>query len=128
MNGHGGNASGAALAAEWMAANPGAQALFFSWWNAPRTWEAVQSIDPDSGHASWLESFPWTRVEGVEVPHERKPMVDLVRLRVEDPPGVRRLLGDGSYGGVYSRSDDDWRRVWQTGVEEVREVLEHGWR
>jgi hypothetical protein len=41
---------------------------------------------------------------------------------------VRRLLGDGSYGGVYSRSDDDWRKVWQTGVEEVREVLEHGWR
>jgi creatinine amidohydrolase len=128
VNGHGGNAPGGALAAEWMAANPGAQALFFSWWNAPRTWAAVQSIDPDSGHASWLESFPWTRVEGVEVPHERKPMVDLVRLRAEDPPGARRLLGDGSYGGVYSRSDDDWRRVWQTGVEEVREVLEHGWR
>jgi creatinine amidohydrolase len=88
----------------------------------------VQGVDPESGHASWLESFPWTRLEGVEVPRERKPMVDLARLRAEDPPGVRRLLGDGSYGGVYSRSDDDWRRVWQTGVEEVREVLEHGWR
>jgi creatinine amidohydrolase len=128
VNGHGGNAPGAALAAEWMAANRGAQALFHSWWNAPRTWAAVQSIDPETGHASWLESFPWTRVEGVEVPRERKPMVDLARLRAEDPPGVRRLLGDGSYGGVYGRSDDDWRRVWQTGVEEVRQVLEHGWR
>ena len=64
----------------------------------------------------------------VETPRERKPLVDLARLRVEDPPGVRRLLGDGSYGGVYSRSEDDWRRVWKTGVEEVREVLEHGWR
>ena len=128
VNGHGGNTPGAALTAEWMAANPGAQALFHNWWNGPRTWEAVQGIDPDSSHASWLENFPWTRLEGVEVPRERKPMVDLARLRVEDPPGVRRLLGDGSYGGVYSRSDDDWRRVWQTGVEEVREVLEHGWR
>ena len=128
VNGHGGNAPGGALVAEWMAANPGAQVLFHSWWNAPRTWAAVQSVDPESGHASWLESFPWTRVEGVEVPRERKPMVDLARLRVEDPAGVRRLLGDGSYGGVYGRSDDDWRRVWQAGVEEVREVLEHGWR
>ena len=120
--------SGGALAAEWMATNPGAQALFHNWWNGPRTWAAVQSIDPDSGHASWLESLPWTRLEGVELPRERKPMVDPAQLRAEDPPGVRRLLGDGSYGGVYSRSDADWRRVWQTGVEEVREVLEHGWR
>src|SRR5918912_46234 len=70
LNGHGGNAPGGALASEWMAANPGAQALFHSWWNAPRTWAAVQSVDPESGHASWLESFPWTRVEGVEVPPE----------------------------------------------------------
>ena len=128
VNGHGGNAPGGALAAEWMAANPGAQALFHNWWNGPRTWAAVQGIDAESGHASWLESFPWTRLEGVEVPRERKPMVDLARLRVEDPAGVRGLLGDGSYGGVYSRSEEDWQRVWQTGVEEVREVLEHGWR
>jgi creatinine amidohydrolase len=128
VNGHGGNTPGAALAADWMAVNPGAQAIFFSWWNAPQTWAAVQSVDPDSSHASWLESFPWTRVEGVELPRERKPMIDRVRLAAEDPAGVRRLLGDGSYGGVYSRSDEDWQRVWQAGVEEVREVLEHGWR
>ena len=88
----------------------------------------MQEIDPESSHASWLESFPWTRVEGVRVPLERKPLVDRARLAVEDPAGVRRLLGDGSYGGVYSRSDEDWQRVWETGVEEVREVLEHGWR
>jgi creatinine amidohydrolase len=128
VNGHGGNVAGAALTAEWMAANPGAQAIFHNWWNGPRTWAAVQEIDSESSHASWLESFPWTRVEGVEPPRERKPLVDRARLAVEDPAGVRRLLGDGSYGGVYSRSDEDWRQVWQTGVEEVREVLEYGWR
>jgi creatinine amidohydrolase len=128
VNGHGGNASGGALTAEWVAANPGAQAIFHNWWNGPRTSAAVQEIDPDSSHASWIESFPWTRLEGVELPRERKSMVDRARLAAEDPAGVRRLLGDGSCGGVYSRSDEDWRRVWQTGVEEVREVLEHGWR
>jgi creatinine amidohydrolase len=128
VSGHGGNATGAALTAEWTAANPKAQAIFHSWWNGRRTWAAVQSIDPDSSHASWLESFPWTRLEGVELPRERKPMVDRVRLAAKDPAGVRHLLGDGSYGGVYSRPDEDWQRVWETGVEEVREVLEHGWR
>ena len=119
---------GAALAAEWMAANPGAQALFFSWWNAPSTWAVVERIDPEASHASWLESFPWTRLEGVELPDERKPMVDVARLRAEDPAGVRRLLGDGSYGGVYHRPDDEVLEIWRSGVEEVREVLEHGWR
>ena len=128
VNGHGGNAPGAALAAEWMAANPRAKALFFSWWNAPGTWAVVERIDPDAGHASWLESFPWTRLEGVELPDERKPMVDLARLRGEDPQGVRRVLGDGSYGGVYRRPDDEVLEIWRSGVEEVREVLEHGWR
>jgi creatinine amidohydrolase len=128
VNGHGGNAPGAARAAEWMATNPGAQALFFNWWNGSRTWAAVERIDPESSHASWLENFPWTRLEGVELPNERKPIIDRSRLRAEDPPGVRRLLGDGSYGGLYRRSDEEILQVWQTGVEEVREVLEHGWR
>ena len=128
VNGHGGNVPGAALAAEWMAANPGAQAHFFSWWNAPSTWAVVERIDPEAAHASWLENFPWTRLEDVEVPDERKPMVDAARLRAEDPEGVRRLLGDGSYGGLYGRPDDEVLEIWRSGVEEVREVLEHGWR
>jgi creatinine amidohydrolase len=128
VNGHGGNTSGAALAAEWMAANPGGQALFHNWWNGPRTWAAVERIDPESSHASWLENFPWTRLQGVEPPAERKPLVDRARLQVEDPAGVRRLLGDGSYGGVYQCRDDEILQVWQAGVEEVRDVLEHGWR
>jgi creatinine amidohydrolase len=128
VNGHGGNVSGAAVTAEWMAAHPGAQALFHNWWSAPRTWAEVERIDPDSSHASWLENFAWTRLDGVELPRERKPMIDRARLQAEDPPGVRQFLGDGSYGGVYQRSDDEMLRVWQTGVEEVRDVLEHGWR
>src|SRR5437763_1538340 len=128
VNGHGGNLPGAAVADEWTAANPGAQAIFFSWWRAPKTWAVVESIDPEASHASWLEDFPWTRLPGVEPPDERKPMVDPERLRSEDPQGVRRLLGDGSYGGVYRRSDEEMLRIWRAGVEEVREVLENGWR
>src|SRR5256885_13395642 len=105
VNGHGGNAPGGALAAEWMAANPGAQALFHSWWNAPRTWAAVQSVDPETGHASWLESFPWTSIEGHEPPRARKPLGAPARLRIEDPPGGARPLGDGSYGRLFSARD-----------------------
>ena len=96
--------------------------LFHSWWNGPRVWPVVQSIDPDASHASWLESFPWTRVAGVEIPEGHKQPVDAAAMRVADPATVRELLGDGSYGGDYRRPDADWQAVWEAGVDEVRDL------
>ena len=127
VNGHGGNDAGGAAAAEWNASHPEAQVIWHNWWNAPRTWEVVQSIDPEASHASWLENFPWTRLVGVTLPEERKPMVDIATMRQSEPLGVRVLLGDGSFGGLYERADDDVLRVWRAGVEEVRDLLENGW-
>ena len=40
---------------------------------------------------------------------------------------VREELGDGSFGGLYERPDDDVLRVWRAGVEEVRDLIENGW-
>ena len=37
-------------------------------------WAAVQATDPVASHASWMENFPWTRLEGVELPDMQKPM------------------------------------------------------
>jgi creatinine amidohydrolase len=117
LNGHGGNVPAASLA--------GGGVRFHSWWNAPRVWALIQELDPDSSHASWMENFPWTRLPGVELPTERKPMVG---RHAEDPAEVRAELGDGSFGGLYACPDEDVLRVWQIGVEEVRDLLEHGWR
>jgi len=128
VNGHGGNSPAAALAPELMRDRPDTQVLFHNWWNGPRVWAVVQSIDPDASHASWLESFPWTRVAGVEIPEGDKPPVDPAALRVADPAAVRDLLGDGCYGGDYRRPDADWQAVWDAGVAEVRDLLESGWR
>jgi creatinine amidohydrolase len=127
VNGHGGNDPGGESAAEWSAAHDDAQVIWHNWWNAPRTWEVVQAIDPDASHASWLENFPWTRLAGVTQPQERKPMADIARMRESDPLEVREQLGDGSLGGLYERPDEDVLRVWQAGVEEVRDLIEHGW-
>jgi hypothetical protein len=41
---------------------------------------------------------------------------------------VRELLGDGVFEGAYELPDDQVARVWQTGVEEVRDLLENAWR
>jgi creatinine amidohydrolase len=128
VNGHGGNEAGRAAGEDLEASHEDAQVLWHNWWNAPRTWAVVQAIDPDASHASWFENFPWTRLEGVEQPKRRKPMADIAQIRELDPAAVRELLGDGSLGGLYERPDEDVLRVWQAGVEEVRDVLESGWK
>ena len=128
VNGHGGNEAGRDALDAWLGAHGDAQVVWHNWWNAPRTWAEVQAIDPDASHASWLENLPWTRLPGIGVPRQRKAMVDVAGIRELDPTEVRTLLGDGSFGGLYERPDEDVLRVWRAGVEEVREVLTSGWR
>ena len=124
VNGHGGNTPIDALRRDWVADHPEAQVLFHNWWIGPRTWATVQEIDPVGSHASWMENFPWTRLPGVELPREPKPAPPETGL---EPRRVRELVGDGSYGGRYERADDEMLRIWAAGVQEVRELLEHGW-
>jgi creatinine amidohydrolase len=127
LNGHGGNTPAQSVAREWSAEHADAQAIFHNWWVGPKTWGTVESIGQGS-HASWMENFPWTRLEGVALPDEAKPMLDEVAYRVVDPKRLRDLIGDGSFGGVYERPDEDMQRIWEAGVAEVRELLESAWR
>ena len=80
-----------------------------------------------ASHASWMENFPWTRLEGVSLPAIQKPMADLSRLRLLNPKKLREYLGDGNYGGLYERSDADMDALWDVAVGETRELLEKGW-
>jgi creatinine amidohydrolase len=127
VNGHGGNAPAGALLAEWMAAHPGVCVRFHNWYNAPKVWKKVLEIDPVASHASWMENFPWTRVANVRYPDERKPMIDVEQLRLRDPQRARELIGDGNFGGLYQRSDDEMLALWQIAVAETRELIEGPW-
>ena len=100
--------------------------LWHDWWAGKKVRAVVEEIDADASHASWFENFPWTRLDGVALPDEKKPMADITRMRELDPVDVRELLGDGSLGGVYERPDADVLRVWEAGVLEVRDLIEHG--
>ncbi|MGA9606209.1 MAG: creatininase family protein [Rouxiella badensis] len=124
VNGHGGNSPAQNIFSEWMVNNPGVTVQLHNWWNAPKTWEKVMSIDPVASHASWMENFPWTRLAGVTQPDQQKPMVDLVALRKMDPTRARAYLGDGNYGGYYQRADDEMLAIWQTALAEIREVID----
>jgi creatinine amidohydrolase len=105
-NGHGGNAPAGNLATEWMADHPDARVRFHSW---------------------WMENFPWTRLANIRGPETQKPMADLDRLRLLDPAGVRAMLGDGNYGGLYQRPDADMLAIWAIAVAETRALIEGPW-
>lgn len=127
VNGHGGNGGGRPAVETWDAEHGDAQVLWHDWWAGAKIREVVDGIDTDASHASWFENFPWTRLEGVELPQDKKPMADITHMRELDPADVRVLLGDGSLGGLYERPDEDVLRVWAAGVGEVRELIESGW-
>ncbi len=128
VNGHGGNIAGGSLAREWVVAHSDAQAIFHSWWSSERVLAAAREVDPEPSHANWFENFPWTRLPEVELPKERKPALDQAAYRAAGPAQVRELIGDGVFEGAYERPDDQVERVWRAGVDEVRELLEQGWR
>lgn len=126
-NGHGGNSPGQTVGVEWMGENPDTTVRFHNWWNAPKTLAKVHAIDPVASHASWMENFPWTRLPNLCGPEHRKAMTDLDILRTKNPAGVREQIGDGNFGGLYQRSDDDMQAIWDVAVAETRALIEGPW-
>jgi creatinine amidohydrolase len=126
-NGHGGNAPAAGLAVEWISQHPDCRVRFHNWWNAPRTGAKATEIDKVGSHASWSESFPWTRLGNVAAPMGAKPMINHDTLRLLPPAEVRRVLGDGNYGGLYQRPDEDMLAIWEVAVAETRALIEGPW-
>lgn len=127
VNGHGGNTPVRAAATAWAERRKGVELRWHDWWNAPRIRAAVHAIDPDASHASWMESFPWTRVKGVAVPDGHKAPPPRPRGEELSPARFRELVGDGSFGGYYERPDDQMLELWAIAVAETREVLAEGW-
>jgi creatinine amidohydrolase len=124
-NGHGGNPPGAVALAEWKREHEDATVLWHDVWEG-RPDELAAEIDADYDHASWSENFPWTRVSGVELPAERKPAITRPQ-GLGRPQAWREALGDGSFGGLYQRPDEETLRVWAAAVDQLRERLESGW-
>ncbi|MDR3517248.1 MAG: creatininase family protein [Azospirillaceae bacterium] len=127
VNGHGGNTPAAAAALEWMDRDRRATVKFHNWWNAPRTWEKVLEIDPVAGHASWMESFAWTRINDAPVPETQKPIADVARLRTLNPAQLRDALGDGNFGGAYQKPDEIMMALWAVAVAETRDIIATNW-
>jgi creatinine amidohydrolase len=112
VNGHGGNS----FAAEYMA-----DVRWHDWWSSERQRELIVGLG-DGSHASWMENFPWTRLPSVDLPDEEKAMV---AISPDLPPAeARAAIGDGSFGGVYQRPDEDMQQLWDAAVAEIRALIE----
>ena len=127
VNGHGGNQPASNLAIEWMTDHSDCKVKFHNWWSAPKTMAKTQAIDPVASHASWMENFAWTRLEGVDFPAHQKPMIDLEKVRLMSPERVRKYLGDGNFGGYYKRPDEEMQAIWDVATIETRSILEGEW-
>jgi creatinine amidohydrolase len=127
VNGHGGNGAVQQFAQEWAADHANCRVFFHNWWNAPLTWAKVQAIDSVASHGSWMENFPWTRLPGVDLPIAQRTMVDMERVRALDPVALRKYLGDGNFGGLHQRSDEDMLAIWKVAVDETRGILAGSW-
>ncbi|MXN66539.1 creatininase family protein [Stappia sp. GBMRC 2046] len=129
VNGHGGNQPAGAVANEMMLDLPHVSIKFHNWWNAPKTWAKVQSVDPSGSHANWMENYPWTRLAHAPAPRPDtpKPAPDMISTKAAAPEIARDILGDGAFGGDYQKADEIMLEIWKTGVEEVRAALEGPW-
>ncbi len=127
ISGHGGNKPVSEFIRELMSENPNLSLKYHEWWSAPRTAAQAVNIDDSASHANWFENFPWTRLKHAKAPKRDKLLVDRSLLRISEPRIVRRLLGDGSYGGPYKKCDAIMQKIWSIGVEETREAIEGPW-
>jgi creatinine amidohydrolase len=127
VNGHGGNAGAEKPLVAWAHDRDGARLRFHSWFAGERVQAAAEALHPDPTHANWFENFPWTRLAGVAMPSDGKPMEALDEMG-DDPEDVRRALGDGSFGGSYERPDEEMLRLWGVAIAEVRDLIESSWR
>lgn len=127
VNGHGGNAPAQSAIYEWLDRHPGCQVKWHNWWAGPKTMAKALEIDTVATHASWMENFPWTRIGNVEMPSTNKPVVPLAAFQQLDPIRKKEMLGDGNFGGLYRRSDEEMQAVWDVGVAETREAVVGGW-
>jgi creatinine amidohydrolase len=127
VNGHGGNREGRPAADAWAERHSEVSLKWHDWWAAPETMGAVRAVDAEASHASWMEGFAWTQVDGVTPPTGHKASVDLSDREDLTAAQLRERLGDGSFGGYYTQPEDVLQRVWSVAISETRRVMEEGW-
>jgi len=119
-NGHGGNTGVLIpLMVEVSTAHAGVRMELFEAWRDPAVVKVAEAAGLSPNHANWSEAFPFTRVG--DMPSGDKPTITLPRAAPAEE--VRRLLGDGNYGGAYQASDEVMQNTFDAAVESMVALL-----
>jgi creatinine amidohydrolase len=120
LNGHGGNGPIQALLQQLANQLPGLRPAWFSWWESPSVGRVVARHGLEIYHAGAVEAFPFTRV--APLPEGSKRAVGIDGL--VDAAELRRLAGDGVFGGPYQAPLECTQAIFQAAVDDVVAQLE----
>jgi creatinine amidohydrolase len=119
LNGHGGNTAMRVFLDELANELPELQTRWYAWWQTKTVEEIAAKHDLPLRHANWEEAFSFTRV--ADLPDEVKPVVDIKGgFNAEQ---VRKLIGDGSFGGPYQVDEAIMDEIFQACLGDVLEQL-----
>ena len=120
LNGHGGNDGVRARLDELANELIDLQMNWYSWWQSHSVEAITIQNELKSGHANWLEAFPFTVVSEMPDSPKAPPYVPRALLNAEE---TRKIYGDGSFGGAYQADAKIMGDIFTVAVGDIVEML-----
>ena len=120
LNGHGGNEPVKGRLYEIANELSDLNLAWYSWWNSPKIERIAIEHNLKSYHAGWIEAFNFTRVG--DLPDTEKPPPVIPGLIGADE--VRKLYGDGVFGGKYQVGEEIMNQIFESAVLDVIQLLD----
>jgi creatinine amidohydrolase len=121
LNGHGSNRALRSRLSELTSEIDDLRVIWYEWFESSRVKTIAEKNGYTGEHASWIESFPFTRTTKV-IPKEVKPVIPH-GPELLSPPRVRKQIDDGNYGGPYQVDDAIMDEIFDACVDEVVELI-----
>ncbi|MBN2258623.1 MAG: creatininase family protein [Anaerolineaceae bacterium] len=122
LNGHGGNRALRSRLSELTSEIDDLRVVWYEWFLSQRVGAIVEKAGLPGEHASWVESFNFTRTAR-KVPPGSKPVTPH-GAELLSTTRQRKLIGDGNYGGPYQVDDRIMDEIFNACVSEVLELIE----
>jgi creatinine amidohydrolase len=93
---------------------------WYDWWSSHSIEAVAQRHNIKPGHANWLEAFSFTIVGELPEGSKTPPKVPSA---IMDAETVRKVYGDGSFGGPYRVDDGIMQEVLEAALDDVLQML-----
>jgi creatinine amidohydrolase len=120
LNGHGGNTPAKVALGELVNELKDIKLAWYEWWKAPNVSAVAENHHLKSYHAGWIEAFPFVRTSAIP-DGEKTPFVTDMILNSES---VKKVIGDGVYGGPYKVDDAIMTEVFTAALKDVLFLLQ----